>query len=189
MLLVDVQHQVVIGVIHDRLHVGPQGAPSHIAPAFEEGGDVGLFLGKLHHLRVETGDEEDIVHECQQFVGVPFDLLGKHRLVFHVMRTVEELSEPQHGIQRCSDLIAHIQEEGVLQLLGLLGFLRLLEQAHLCMLHLGLVATHAEILGHAPLFVGHGDEAEVHIHVSACLVVEDRSQHLGDRTGLTFIHP
>ena len=92
-LLVNVQYQVVIGVVDGSLHLGIQRTPSHVAPAVEEGGKVARRLGEFHHLRIEPGDEEDIVDEVQQLVGIALDLLGEHGLVLYVVGTVEELGK------------------------------------------------------------------------------------------------
>ena len=104
------------------------------------------------------------------------------------MGTVEEFCKAQDGIERRSDLITHVQQEGVLQLLGLLCFLTLFHQTHLGICHLGLIAAQSEILGHKSLFVCHGNKTEAHIDIPPLLIMEDGMQHLRDITCFALIH-
>ena len=94
------------------------------------------------------------------------------------MLSTEELGKADHGIQWGTQLIAHIQEERVFQLLLLLGLGRLHLQSSLGIGHLRHITAHAEIVGHLTVIVQHRHNPEVQVDVSSLLVAEDGTQRL-----------
>ena len=73
-------------------------------------------------------------------------------------------------MQRYSKLVAHVQQEGILQLLFLLRLGRLLLQMLLYVRHLCLVSAHAKVVGNISFLIGYWHHAEVQIYVATVVV-------------------
>ena len=93
--------------------------PSLVAPPVEQHGEVVGLLVELHHVGIETRDEEDVVDELQQLVGVALDVVDEQGLIFWVVVGTQQFGEAYHGAQWRSYLVAHVLQEGVFQQLGL----------------------------------------------------------------------
>ena len=177
-LLVDLHKQSVIGVLHHSLHVGLQVAPSHIAPPLKQQGEVTLLIVVFDHLGIEAREEEDIIDECQQFACVLLDLLCEDGLVLFVMLTVVEFCKTDDCIQRGAQLVAHVQQEHILQALLLLGFLCLFLQLLLGIGHLGLVTAHTEVMGDFSVSVSDGHHVEVQVDAATLFIAHDGTYRL-----------
>ena len=86
------------------------------------------------------------------------------------MLAVIKSCKTDHSIQRCTQLVAHIQQERVFQLLRFLSLCRLFLQFHLRVGHFRLVAAHAHIVGNLTFLVLDRHHSEVQIDIAAFLV-------------------
>ena len=76
------------------------------------------------------------------------------------MFLVKQLGKSNNGRERCTYLVAHIQQEGVFQGLSLLCLLCLLLQTFLGHDEVRVVTAHAEVVSNVSIFVVHGDTGE-----------------------------
>ena len=89
------------------------------------------------------------------------------------MFPVEEFGKTHDGIQRCTDFVTHVCEEGLFQHLNLTGFLRLASQLLLGGLDFADVTNESEILGDT-LVVDDWHEREIQMEATALLGGDQR---------------
>ena len=89
---------------------------------------------------------------------------------------IKQLCKSNDSIQRRSQLMAHIEQEGILQLLFLKCFLRFLFQFELNIGHFRFIAEDAEIVRNFTFFIRNGHHVEEQIDVSAILVFQNGMQ-------------
>ena len=89
------------------------------------------------------------------------------------MGPVEELCKTEHGIQRCTYFVAHVQQESVLQLFRLLRLFGLLPEHLLGIDHLRLVAAQAEIVTDGSVFSRDRHHPECPKYAAPLFVVEE----------------
>ena len=107
-----------------------------------------------------AGGFEDIVDESEQHVAVAADDADELEALFGVVDHLQQVAEAYDGIERCTNLVGHIGEEGTLQLAGILGTCRLLTQLFLCRHELRDVARHTEEIDELPVVVELGHAAD-----------------------------
>ena len=144
---VDLHHQLLVGILHNILHTWHLiHLPTALAGHIKDLGEVGQLRIDFYHPRIEARQEENVVDQFQQHLRVVFDLFDEDALVVGRMLHLEQLSESHDRIQRCTDLVTHIPEEGVLNHFHLLSLGRLLGQFLLGLHHLAHITAHAEIV-------------------------------------------
>ena len=99
--------------------------PSRFATCTKELGEVNGVLLEFNHLSIQTREEQDVVDEFQQLRRVLLDFMDKQRLFLWRMLHLEQFGKTNNGSQRGTYLVAHVAEEGILDGLHLLCFLRL----------------------------------------------------------------
>ena len=92
-------------------------------------------------------------------------------------------------VQRCTDLITHIREEGLFQQLRLLCLLRLHSQLLLRRHHIGDVTIGAEVAIHLSFLIQHRHHVEEQPYLSALLVAYLYLDSLHDAALRQVIHP
>ena len=94
------------------------------------------------------------------------------------MFSFKQLSKSYYSVQRHSQLVAHVQQEGVLQLLLFLGFGCFFLQSHFSVGHLCFVSAQAKIVGNLSFLICDWHHAEGKIDVAPIVISEFGVQRL-----------
>ena len=188
MVEVNVDHQTAIRLYDDGVYLWGDVLQTYLALTFKGQGKVGHLLLVLLHVGFEARDVEDVVDQEQQFVGALLDLVHEEGLVLFVVLAGEEPGIAHDVVQRCTYLVAHVRQEGLLQQLRLLGFLRLHSQPLLCLHHVGDVAIGAEVALHVAFRIEHGHHVEQQPYLTAFLVADLRLDGLHDASLGQVVH-
>ena len=112
MVVVDFHHQMILVGLYLCFHTRFYSlCPSHHALCLEEFGEVDGCGVYLHHLGINPRQQQYVVYELEQHVGVLFYLVDKHGFVAFVVLTLEEFGKTHNGVERCAYLVAHVLEE------------------------------------------------------------------------------
>ena len=106
-------------------------ADDHLGPRRDGVGELERFGHDLRHRhrrqgqlevpRLDAGDVEDLVDEVEKVATGPQDVVHRVGLVSGDVVHLEELREPEDGVERRAELVAHARQEVALGLAGLLG--------------------------------------------------------------------
>ena len=170
MFQVDGNEQPLVRIIYDDLHIRTDARESELTPAVKEHGEVGLFFLELNHVGIQSRQEQNVVHQLQQRVRVLAYLVHEQCFVSHVVLRLEQLCETNHRVQRRTNLITHVRQEGLFQCFCLLGLLRFNGQLLLRFHHLRHVTAHAEVAFHLPLGIHQRNHIELQPYRTTVLV-------------------
>ena len=160
MFLINIDNQTVVRIVNDGFHLRQGITPSHLTMSGKSFGEIDILLMVFHHIGIQAGEQHHIVDERQHVVGIGLDLLYESGLVSLVMWCIKQSRKAHHIIQRCTDLIAHIREERLLQQLCLLGFLGLYDQTVLHLYHIRHLTTQAVVAFYLAVGIKHRNHVE-----------------------------
>ena len=99
MVVVDFHHQLLFVGLYLCFHTWFYAlCPSHHALCLEKIREVdggGIYL---HHFGVNPREQQYIVYELEQQVGVLFYLVDKHRFIVFVVLSLEEFGKAHNGV-------------------------------------------------------------------------------------------
>ena len=138
--------------------------------AVEDKGKVDVCLVILQHVGIQAREEQDVVHQLKQRVGVALDFLHEDGLISLIVLSLEKLGKTDYRIQRRANLVAHIGQERLLQQLGLLRLLGLDGQMALGFHHIRHIAAQTKVADHLALAVPDRHHVEHEPYLAAFLV-------------------
>ena len=189
MMAVDIHQQLVERLLDNGLHTGIDIRQSIAAICLEGRGEINHILFIFFHIGLKTGEVKDIIDHQQQLVGAMLDLIDEDWLILLVVFAGKESGIADDVIQRGTNLITHIGEEGLFQQLRLLGLLGLDSQALLGFHHIGNVAIGAKVALHLALLVQHGHHIEEQPYLAAFLIAYLDFDGLNDASLREVVHP
>ena len=143
---------------------------------------------ELYHIGIKFRNEENVVDESEQDIGILLNLLHEYGFIGLVMFGFKQIGIAQNGCERGTYLVTHIGEERFFQEFSLLCLLRFNSQFFLCFQNIGHVTAHAEIAINLFVSIENRNQVEHQGYLALLFIAYLRFNRLVDVVASQMVH-